>query len=334
MTAEHTLGLSAAAEARLDEYLAQMRRALLGVPDVNSAEIEADIREHVENELRGAVRPVELLVLEVVLRRLGPPTQWLPPGRVPVTAQVGATFSTFGQFLKARFRAARTAIWRGPEDWRLPYLSFGTFAFGVIAFPLFPLCLVVSYILSRAGVACAADKGVTLDAGRKWLLYPPLAIVSLALVVGVVGAPIGIIFATVDEVHNADIYERWEKAGRPTTLSSWGRPTTVRLTDRQVREKFPEVQTQLDRVLAPFPGSPPAREVLGVAFVAGGVLSAWWGVLGCLAGAFPGLVRGLFFPLHGCFGGRWAGWIGTAGLVLLALWAAAAYRLAEAAGLI
>ncbi|MFO0798372.1 MAG: hypothetical protein U0804_12925 [Gemmataceae bacterium] len=334
MTAEHTLGLSAAAEARLDDYLAQVRRALLGVPDVNSAEIEADIREHVENELRGAARPVELLVLEVVLRRLGPPTQWLPPGRVPVTAQVGAAAVTFGQFVKSRFSAARTAIWRGPEDWRLPYLSFGVFAVGVLAFPLFPLCLVVSYILSRAGIACAADKGTALDGGRKWLLYPPVVLVSVTVIASVVALPIGIIIGTVDEVHNADMYERWNAAGRPTVLSSWGRPTQVRMPDREVREKFPEVRTKLDGVLAAFPGESPVREVLGVSFVAAGVLAAWWGVLGCVCGSFPGLVRGLVYPFHGLFSGRRAGWVGTAGLVLLAVWAAAAYRLAEAAGLV
>jgi hypothetical protein len=334
MTAEHTLGLSAAAEARLDDYLAQVRRALLGVPDVNSAEIEADIREHVENELRGAARPVEVLVLEVVLRRLGPPTQWLPPGRVPVTAHVGAAAVTLGQFLKARFRAARTAIWRGPEDWRLAYLSFGTFALGVLAFPLFPLFLLVSYILSRAGIACATDKGVTLDGGRKWLLYPPVVLVSLVLVVAAVGTPIGIIAATAAEVSEVDAYERWVAAGKPTVLSSWGRPTNVRMPDRQVREQFPEVRTRLDGLLAAFPVVPPAREVAAVGFLSVGVLAAWWGVLGCVCGSFPGLARGLVFPFYGCFSGRRAGWVGTAGLVLLALWGAAAYRLAEAAGLI
>ncbi|HYH68641.1 MAG TPA: hypothetical protein VD866_28370 [Urbifossiella sp.] len=334
MTAEHTLGLTAAAEARLDEYLAQVRRALLGVPDVNSAEIEADIREHVENELRGAARPVELLVLEVVLRRLGPPTQWLPPGRVPVTAHVGAAAVTLGQFLKSRFCAARAAIWRGPEDWRLAYLSFGTFAFGIIAFPLFPLFLIVSYVLSRAGIACATDRGVTLDGGRKWLLYPPVVIVSLSLAIAFIAAPIGISVAIVSETSEVDDYERWVAAGKPMVLSSWGRPTNVRMPDRQVREKFPEVQTRLDRLLAAFPGSPVMQDVFAVGFVAGGVLSAWWGVLGCVCGSFPGLVRGLIFPFHGVFSGRRAGWVGTACLLLLAVWGAAAYRLAEAGGLL
>ena len=37
------------AEARLVEYLRQVRAALSGSPDVSPDEIEADIREHVEN---------------------------------------------------------------------------------------------------------------------------------------------------------------------------------------------------------------------------------------------------------------------------------------------
>ena len=46
------------AEARLADYLRQVRAALAGAADVNPDEIEADIREHVENELRRAAAPV------------------------------------------------------------------------------------------------------------------------------------------------------------------------------------------------------------------------------------------------------------------------------------
>ncbi len=333
MTAEHTMGLSPAAEARFEEYLTQMRRALLGVPDVSAAEIEADIREHVENELRNAARPVEPFVLETVLRRLGPPTQWLPPGRVPVTAQVSAGFSTLGQYLKARWRAARDAVWRGPQDWRLAYLSFGVFAVGILSVPFFPLFLVISYFLSRAGLAAAADQGITLDAGRKWLLYPPVVLVSLALVLAVIAVPVGIIGVTVEGIEGADRRERWDMAGRPTVLSSWGRPTPIPMADREVRAKYPEVQTQLDRVLAALPGPVAAREVVAVGFYSTGVLLAWWALVGCLAGACPQLSRGLVFPLAQSFITRRASWVGTACLVLLAVWGAAAYRIAEAAGL-
>jgi hypothetical protein len=331
MTAEHTMGLSPAAEARFEEYLTQMRRALLGVPDVSPAEIEADIREHVENELRGAARPVEPLVLETVLRRLGPPTQWLPPGRVPVTAQVSAGFSTLGQYIRARFRAARDAVWRGPEDWRLAYLSFGVFAVGILSVPFFPLFLVISYFLSRAGIATAADKGIALDAGRKWLLYPPVVLVSLALVLAVIAAPVGVIIPVVDEIGDVDRIERWELAGRPT-VNSVRNGTPLR--GRALADQYPHIETRLDRVLAAFPGFGPTRVVAAVGFFSAGVLLAWWALVGCLASACPRLARGLVFPLAQSFITRRASWVGTACLLLLAAWGAVAYRIAEAAGLV
>ncbi|HEX4608596.1 MAG TPA: hypothetical protein VH092_10370, partial [Urbifossiella sp.] len=290
MTTEHTLGLTPAAEARFDDYLDQVRRALAGAPDVSPGEIEADIREHVENELRAAARPVEPFVLEAVLRRLGPPTQWLPAGRPAAPA---APFTTLGQYLKVRWRAARAAVWRGPEDWRLAYLSFGTFALGVLAFPVFPLFLVLSYLLSRAGLAVAADRGVVLDAGRKWLLYPPVVLVSLGLGLVVAAAPLGIVAVTVEQTRQADHQERWELAGRPTA-NPWR--NAPRLAPRALAERFPDVVTRLDRVLGVFPGPAATREVLAVGFLAAGVMAAWWAVVGCAAGAFPGLARGLVLP--------------------------------------
>lgn len=331
MTTEHTLGLSPAAEARFDDYLDQMRRALAGVPDVSAVEIEADIREHVENELRGAARPVEAFVLEAVLRRLGPPTQWLPPGRPPVTALVAAGFSTLGQYVKARWRGAKDALYRGPEDWRLAYLSFGTFAVGILSMPFFPLFLLISYFLSRAGIAAAASKGVALDGGRKWLLYPPVVIVSLVVVLVVIGKPLGITAVVVEGIDSADRYERWELAGRPMVKD--GR-YTHQLGHRELIRRHPEIETKLDRVLAAFPGNATSREVCGVLFVGAGVVLAWWAVVCGIAATLPGFARGLVFPLAQSFPGRRASWLGTLCLLLLAVWGAAAYRIAEAGGLL
>lgn len=325
MTTEHTLGLTAAAEARFDDYLAQMRHALAGAADVSAAEVEADIREHVENELRDAARPVEAFVLEAVLRRLGPPTQWMPTGR-PAAPSVSV-----GQFLKARWRAAVDALWRGPEDWRLAYLSFGVFAFGVLTFILFPLGLVVSFILSRAGLAVAAERGIAVGGGRKWLLYPPVVIVSLALSLTVIAVPFGITAGVAAGAEAFDASERWELAGRP--LISEGR-YTVRLSPGSVARQYPDLVTRLDRTLAAFPGNKATREVFGVLFAGAGVMLAWWAVVCGVVSSFPGFARGLVFPLAQGFPGRRAGWVGTACLVLLAVWGAAAYRIAEAAGLL
>jgi hypothetical protein len=274
---------------------------------------------------------VEPFVLEAVLRRLGPPTQWLPPGRVPVTAQASAAFTTLGQYLKARYRGCRDALVRGPEDWRLAYLSFGVFALGVVAFPLFPLFLAVSYLLSRAGIAAAADGGVSLDPGRKWLLYPPVVVVSLSLLIAVVGAPVGIVAGSVDEIERIDRYERQEMI-RKHPANPWrgdlpgGR--------RALRERFPDAETRLDRLLAAFPGPTAARPVAADGFFAIGVLSAWWAVVAGVAGALPGFARAAVFPFAQRFPGRRAGWVGTACLALLAAWLAAAYHVAELAGLV
>src|SRR5262245_42742041 len=99
------------AEARLAHYLEQVRAALAGSPDVNPDEIVADIQEHVETELRGAPKPVSLGDLEGVLDRLGPPSNWLPTGRV-ATPPAGPSLR---DYLRARWKAARAALVRGPE---------------------------------------------------------------------------------------------------------------------------------------------------------------------------------------------------------------------------
>lgn len=131
------IGLTADAEARLADYLRQVRAALARSPDVNPDEVEGDIREHVENEVRDRPRPVGRGTLEGVLTRLGPPTQWLPIGHAEPPSHSPV------QYLKARWHAAKQAVWRGPEDWRLPYLAAGVFALSVV----FPPFLLLGYVL-------------------------------------------------------------------------------------------------------------------------------------------------------------------------------------------
>ncbi len=321
------IGLTPDAEARLEGYLHQVRAALVGVPDVSPDEIEADIREHVENELRTAVRPVALFVLESVLNRLGPPTQWLPAGR---TSSPLAEVPSLGRYLRARLRGIGNALWRGPEDWRLPYLSFGVFAFGVLAFPLFPLFLIVSYLLARAGVAVAKEKGIELGVARKWLLYPPTLIVSLVLFLTlVVAVPIGMTRVGFLVVDDADTQERWELAGRPRMQSSshFGRA-------RELRAKFPRVETTLDKLLADFPGSESTREVTAGVFVGVGVVAFWWAILGFIAGMMPRAIRATFYPLCQRFEGRFAHRAGLVCLLVIAIWCGLAYRIITDAGLL
>ncbi len=312
--------LTAEAEARLGDYLRQVRAALAGSADVSPDEVEADIREHVENELRTRPRPVGCVELEAVLARLGPPTQWLPAGRA---APPGPSV---GQFLRARWRGAYEALWRGPEDWRLPYLSFAVFGLGVIAFPFFPLFLVLSYVLARAGLAAARQKGLTLDGGRGWLLYPPVVIVSLVLLAAVVAAPLLATGGICSAAHDADRVARWELAGRPGGGSYSHDP-------EKLRQRHPQVVTALDRVHGAFPGPRDVQEVLLAVSIGAGVCAFWWAVVGLLAGRFPGAVRAAFPPFLDGFEGRTARRAGVVALLVFAVWCGAAYRLLLDTGL-
>ncbi|MBX9625339.1 MAG: hypothetical protein K2X82_16150 [Gemmataceae bacterium] len=325
--------LSAAAEVRLAAYLDQVRAVLAGVPDVAPDEIAADIREHVEHELAGAPRPAGLSDLEAVLARLGPPAGWLPSSRGAAPAR--PAFAGVRPFLRDRWRAAKEALWRGPEDWRLAYLAFGVFAVGVLTGPFLGLFLPVSYVLARAGIAAAREQGIELGMARKWLLYPPVALVSTALLLAVVAVPVGATAAVVAAAQDADHHQRWELAGRPMSpryrtsypsAGMWGRG--------ELRAEHPDVTTALDRVLGVFPGNPDVREVLAGAFVGAGVFALWGTIVGLLGGAFPGAVRAVFVPYFGRFEGAWARRVGVACLLGAGIWCGFAYRILTDAGVV
>lgn len=326
------IGLSPDAAARLDEYLGQVRAALAGAADVNPDEIEADIREHVENELHAVPRPVPLAALEAVLTKLGPPAQW-GAGTDP-TAFARARHLLREGLLSAkaaaleRAKRVRFALWNGPEDWRLAYLSFGVFALGVLTMVVFPLALVVSYVLSRAGLAVAREKGIELGAGRKWLLYPPVAIVSLSLLFAVVAWPIGFGGMTAEQVTAAQ--NRARNYGWPERI-----PPTARESSRADRGQKDRRAAQIeeDRVLlAAIPVAPDWAPAVAGLFVGFGATVLWWTVLGFASATFPGAVRAALVPLCDRFERRHGLWLGWTCLALSVGWCVAAWDAARAAG--
>jgi hypothetical protein len=334
------LHLTPDAEARLEDYLRQVRAALAGIANVNPEEIEADIREHVENELHEVPRPVGLGALEAVLARLGPPDQWATGDRPSGLRRVGHLIRErlraaheaarerlrhAGEAARERFRGAREVLLRGPEDRRLAYLSFGVFAIGVLTVVLFPLALAVSYLLSRAGIALAREKGVALDGGRRWLLYPPVVIVGVGLFLAVAfGPPIAALAAGGELVEDADRREHWELAGKPRDV----------LPHRMWRMKHPEVTTTLDKVLDQFPGDSESRWRLAAGFAGVGVFSAWFLILSTLATIFPTTARSVFCPLFDNYRRGHAAWFGVLALLVLVIWGVAAFEIAANAGLI
>lgn len=330
------------AEHRLAEYLRQVRVAVARSPGVSPDEIEGDIREHIDNEFLDSPGPVSLARLETVLARLGPPTHWVPSVAGTAPALAGQVRS-LGEWFRQTRQALWAVVWRGPEDWRLPYLAFGVFALGVIVFPLFPLFLLVSYVLARAGVAAAAERGVTLGA-RRWLVYPPMVVVAVPLLlVALFWVPFMAGALSSSELWEADRF-RELVVTKPDGSLAFARPLKYDYEPYTYGiRKSPDGKWEmpagrrhyyewLHRVVDAMPGPRPAGVPLAIAFMAVGGVAAWWTVLGGLGWAYPGLPRAVFAPLAAGWEARHGRRTFALGLVAVVLWAGFAYRLAEAAG--
>ncbi|MGD8499847.1 MAG: hypothetical protein PVJ86_04325, partial [Phycisphaerales bacterium] len=63
--------LSESAKKSLDDYLRQARAYMRGAKSVDADEVEQNITEHIENELKDTTEPVSSNELEAVLERLG-----------------------------------------------------------------------------------------------------------------------------------------------------------------------------------------------------------------------------------------------------------------------
>jgi hypothetical protein len=188
--------------AHLDDYLAEVRSAVAGHNSISPDEVEADVRDHVTAALEHAEQPITEQAVADVLERLGPPDQWVADSRRSIWKYLGDKLKPVGyravEGIKAlpgeAYQAGRglAARVRGlPHGWRLAYVAFGLFALGMVAFPLFPAFLIASYIAARADVALARERGEPLGA-RRWLVYPPMVVVSLVLFVALTLWPIGL----------------------------------------------------------------------------------------------------------------------------------------------
>ena len=154
--------LSDEASRHLDQYLQSMRAS---VDDSDSAEIEQDIRDHIDAELGERPAPVSADELDAVLERLGSPSQWMTSGSSQAIALP---------------RAVST------EDW----LSYGSLALLVIGF-VAPIFLPVSWLIARWTLARLEQQGRDRDA-RRWLLYPPLVVVSIVIALLALFGPFGL----------------------------------------------------------------------------------------------------------------------------------------------
>ncbi|MHC4204665.1 MAG: hypothetical protein ACYSTT_08435 [Planctomycetota bacterium] len=173
--------LSKNAERSLQDYLRQARAYLRGSKSVDADEVEQNITEHIENELEGAAEPVSCDVLDVVLKKLGRPQQWVPEEELP-------------WWWRIIFR-----LRSGPEDWRLAYISLALVVAGILTMPYATVGIVLilaGFLASRAAVAEAGNPE-KLKA-QKWLLYPSLIIVYASVLMGLLIWPLALLLPLAD----------------------------------------------------------------------------------------------------------------------------------------
>ncbi|MEO8219122.1 MAG: hypothetical protein ABI718_18760, partial [Acidobacteriota bacterium] len=165
------IDLTPTARQTLDSYLLRVRAALRGKPASEADDVEQSVREHIEIALASSEAPVGADQLVSILDRLGLPEGWVPDYEQPAWQRI--------------INRLRT----GPEDWRLAYVAFGVFVLSVLTIPagIGVLLLLPAYLLSRAYIDFMALQGEELGA-RRWLVYPPIAILlAFALILAVVG---------------------------------------------------------------------------------------------------------------------------------------------------
>jgi len=260
------MNLTLEAQETLDAYLADVRSAVMGHASVSPDEIEQDVRDHVQASLEGVEQPITAAKIEEVLERLGPPSQWVAGERRSIWKYLTDSLKPVGhkavEQIKAlpgeAYQAGRglAACVRGlSHDWRLAYLAFGLFALGLIAFPLFPAFLIASYIAARADASLARERGETLGA-RRWLIYPPMVIVSLAFMIALVFWPV-----------------------IPSVAMSHEIPRSQYSTAGEIMHV-----------------SPRAVQPVSAIYMAIGTVSLWWSILSLLVLRFPNLPATLFPP--------------------------------------
>lgn len=312
------------AAARLEHYLIDVRAALASAPDVNPDEIEADIRAHIDAEFRSVVRPVTAVELEAVLVRLGPPEVWAAAAGPPIARGVEPfDWSAFVANLKRRVLGIPAVLWRGPDDWRLPYVGFGLFVLGILFLPLFGfglLFLAASYLFGRATAELAKEKGQPLGA-RRWLAYPGVLAFSVPVFLALSFWPVIFTSFAAHEVSQAQFRVRYAdeaKLGTPTRHSYYASSPEQIAADR--------------KLLNAIPATGDLAEVVAGGFVGLGALTGWWTIMGLVMWAFPKWPTAVFHPLLDGY----TDWHGVklaavAGLAFC-IWCGFAFRFAETAG--
>lgn len=328
------------AQRHLDEYLHNLRSQLAATPHVDAAEIEADIREHIEAALADHAGAIDRPALEHVLASLGQPTDWVrdagekSSGISP--AEIMANVKTHAK------QAVRYAV-GGPESYRLCYLAFFVFWFSWFivvcaqdedAVPFGFFGTAISFFLARAAVTFHGK--FKLSMAQKWILAPCLMAIYLPLAgTLVLGPPIGIPAAYYASMHDQESMIRrygYDIKRSEAAIEKLNEDLDDALVDESLSrvERYQEmiddhrddITDDLERIekirddLKLWPISNRIPSVIGLIATAWG---GWWFLVGLVSSLKPSWVRGIFRPYAEWFRGGWALAMCVTGLVLLSL---------------
>ncbi|MFC1738797.1 hypothetical protein ACFL1G_07110, partial [Planctomycetota bacterium] len=197
------INLTDNAKKHLDDYLHQVRTCLKGCSSVDADEVEQNIKDHIESELQDSSEPISFDALDDVLKKLGSPQQWLPEEEI------------------AWWRKVILRLRKGPEDWRLTYISFGLLLlsflvdkqmpfFAVFLWPIIifrgtsiVVLLLASFCLARAALLVTPNRDKL--GGQKWLIYPSLVVFYLPIFFFVLLWPVILLFAIAQGYDHAEI---------------------------------------------------------------------------------------------------------------------------------
>jgi uncharacterized membrane protein len=176
------------ARLRIDEYLHRVRDRLEGTESVDSDEVIDDLRRHIERELADAPQPISEGDVARVLDCLGRPEEIVKDDEVDW------------------WRRTALRLQKGPEEWRLAYLSLLALSLGVVFFALsVPVAVVADAVVGGDGAseyllafgllagllwiatsllmsrAALTASGPMLSAEKKWLIHPSLVVSYVVL---------------------------------------------------------------------------------------------------------------------------------------------------------
>ncbi len=179
--------LHAQARPLLDGYLDGLRRALRGSAD--AAEVERDVRDHIEVALAGSREPVSAPVLQAVLERIGEPAGW------------GALAAP------AADRPPAASVLPERQDWHLAYLSLGLLMLAFALPPYWWIGVLGAFVAARASYSLSASQRAdATHAAQQWLRWPAMLVVYVPLLTAAVVWPaIAVRFAADAVVANPEL---------------------------------------------------------------------------------------------------------------------------------